>query len=66
MRRQKEAALARFFGLSRGVCVGVAIAVAVSPICVQYATHVKQYTVDFDLACLILWLGGLRTRATNR
>jgi hypothetical protein len=49
-------ALARFIGISRPVSVAGAFVVAVSPVCVQYSTHIKQYSSDFLLSCLILGL----------
>jgi hypothetical protein len=56
-------ALARRFALSGWWSVGCAFVVAVSPVAVEWSSHVKQYSTDFLLGCLLLGLGeGARRR----
>jgi hypothetical protein len=54
--------LVRYWGLARWLALTAAFTVAVSPIATQYSTHVKQYSTDFLLTCLVLW----RAEATRR
>jgi 4-amino-4-deoxy-L-arabinose transferase-like glycosyltransferase len=58
--------LVRFWGLARWLALGAAFVVAASPIAAQYATHVKEYSTDFLLACLVLWLGEVARRSPTK
>ncbi len=55
--------LVRYWGLARWLALSAAFVVAVSPIAAQYSTHVKEYSADFLLACLILWRGEAARRS---
>jgi hypothetical protein len=49
-------ALIRYFRLGRVVGLVAALLVSVSPVCVAYATRIKEYPVDFLLVCALLAL----------
>ncbi|HVN49904.1 MAG TPA: hypothetical protein VMT43_00655, partial [Acidimicrobiales bacterium] len=50
-------ALARQFGLPSWWSIGCATVVALSPIAIVWSTHVKQYSTDLLLSCVLLGLG---------
>lgn len=58
--------LARYWGLARWLALTSAFVVAVSPIATQYSTHVKEYSTDFLLACLILWRSEAARRSPSK
>jgi 4-amino-4-deoxy-L-arabinose transferase-like glycosyltransferase len=57
--------LVRYWRLARWLALSAAFVVAVSPIAAQYSTHVKEYSTDFLLACLILWRGEATRRSPS-
>jgi hypothetical protein len=59
-------ALVRYFGLARGWALGGAFAIAVSPVALIEATHVKQYGTDIVLCCALLALGEATRRSMAR
>lgn len=54
-----------YFEIRRGIAQLVALALAVSPVAVDYSTRVKQYNGDILLACLLLWLFEAWRREAN-
>jgi hypothetical protein len=59
--------LARLYELSRRAALVLATAVCISPVCVMYSSHVKEYGTDLLLSCLLLGLTELaRRRRTSR
>ena len=59
-------ALSRYFGLGRVAGLVAAGVVSLSPICVIYATRIKEYEADFLLTCVVLALGETARRAPGR
>ena len=58
--------LARYFGLSRGCGLALAVLVCVSPVAVAYSTRLKEYGTDFLLVCLLLVLAEAARRRPDR
>jgi hypothetical protein len=58
--------LVRFWGLARWLALSAALVVATSPIPTQYSAHVKEYSTDFLLACLVLWRGETARRSPTK
>ena len=48
--------LARHFGFRRVVGLVLALLVCVSPVCVTYSTHLKEYGAVFLMTCAVLWV----------
>jgi len=48
--------LVKFFRFSPWLGLGAALVVSVSPICVTFSTRYKEYSADFLLVCLVLFL----------
>jgi hypothetical protein len=55
--------LVRFWRLSRWISLLAALAMALSPEDVQYSSHIKPYTTDVLLACLLVWRGEAARRS---
>jgi hypothetical protein len=49
-------ALVRAYGLPRWLGLAAALVVTVSPVAIEYATRIKEYSADFVLACALLIL----------
>ena len=58
--------LARYLGLSAWLSVATAAFVAFSPVTITYSTHVKQYSIDLVLACVLMALGEAARRQPGR
>jgi len=58
-------ALARYFRFSRGGGLILAVLVAASPVCATYSTRVKEYSVDFLIACLLIAVAERARRRPN-
>jgi len=58
--------VARFFGQSVRVALVATFITSVSPVCVTYSTHVKEYQADFLLSCLLLVAGEAVRRDPSR
>jgi hypothetical protein len=61
-------ALARWYRLPRWLALAAALVVATGPVTVAYSSHVKEYSADFVLACMLLVLAeaSRRSRASVR
>jgi tetratricopeptide (TPR) repeat protein len=55
--------LLSIWGLPRWLGLLGAFVVAMSPVCVQYSTHVKQFSTDLLLSCLVLATGETTRRS---
>ena len=58
--------LARRFGFRRAVGLALALVVCVSPVCVTYSTHLKEYGTVFLMTCAVLWVAETARRRPDR